>query len=145
MQKNNTIFKIKLMSYQPVFAQFWEKVKESIQNGTYAKLTLAKTIGDTELKNIYVRPVLNDGIFSLSVTARYKTEEVESFHTLDETFIILAPYMNNPFLTALLFTTENDITFKLNKKRVGTIVEQAPTFKNASDVIIEMQEKGISI
>jgi hypothetical protein len=133
------------MSYQPVFAQFWEKVKESIQNGTYAKLTLAKTIGDTELKNIYVRPVLNDDIFSLSVTARYKTEEVESFHTIDETFIILAPFMNNPFLTALLFTTENDITFKLNKKRVGSIVEQAPTFKNASDVIIEMQAKGISI
>ena len=129
------------MSYQPVFAQFWEKVKESIQNGTYAKLTLAKTIGDTELKNIYVRPVLNDDIFSLSVTARYKTEEVESFHTIDETFIILAPYMNNPFLTALLFTTENDITFKLNKKRVGSIVEQAPTFKIASDVIIEMKAK----
>jgi hypothetical protein len=133
------------MSYQPVFAQFWEKVKESIQNGTYAKLTLAKTIGDTELKNIYVRPVLNDDIFSLSVTARYKTEEVESFHTIDETFIILAPFMNNPFLTALLFTTENDITFKLNKKRVGSIVEQAPTFKNASDVILEMKAKGISI
>jgi hypothetical protein len=131
------------MSYQPVFAQFWEKVKESIQNGTYAKLTLAKTIGDTELKNIYVRPVLNDDIFSLSVTARYKTEEVESFHTIDETFIILAPFMNNPFLTALLFTTENDITFKLNKKRVGSIVEQAPTFKNASDVILEMKAKGI--
>ena len=131
------------MSYQPVFAQFWEKVKESIQNGTYAKLTLAKTIGDTELKNIYVRPVLNDDIFSLSITARYKTEEVESFHTIDETFIILAPFMNNPFLTALLFTTENDITFKLNKKRVGSIVEQAPTFKNASDVILEMKAKGI--
>ena len=133
------------MSYQPVFAQFWEKVKESIQNGTYAKLTLAKTIGDTELKNIYVRPVLNDDIFSLSITARYKTEEVESFHTIDETFIILAPFMNNPFLTALLFTTENDITFKLNKKRLGSIVEQAPTFKNASDVILDMKAKGISI
>ena len=132
------------MSFQPVFAQFWEKVKESIENHTYAKVTLAKTIGDTELKNIYVRPVLQENdVFSLSVIARYKTEEVESFHTLDEAFIILAPYMNNPFLTALLFTTENDITFKLNKKRVGSIVEQAPTFKNASDVILEMQAKGI--
>jgi hypothetical protein len=131
------------MSFQPVFAEFWEKVKESIKNKTYAKLTLAKTIGDTELKNIYVRPVLNDGVFSLSVTARYKTEEIESFHTLDEAYIVLAPYMNNPFLTALLFTTENDITFKLNKKRVGTIIEQAPTFKNASDVILEMKEKGM--
>ena len=131
------------MSFQPVFAQFWEKVKESIENKTYAKLTLAKTIGDTELKNIYVRPVLNDGVFSLSITARYKTEEVESFHSLEEAFFVLAPYMNNPFLTALLFTTENDITFKLNKKRVGSIIEQAPTFKNASDVIIAMEEKGI--
>jgi hypothetical protein len=131
------------MSFQPVFAQFWEKVKESIENKTYAKLTLAKTIGDTELKNIYVRPVLNDDVFSLSITARYKTEEVESFHSLEEAFFVLAPYMNNPFLTALLFTTENDITFKLNKKRIGSIVEQAPTFKNASDVILEMKEKGI--
>lgn len=131
------------MSFQPVFAQFWGKVKESIENHTYAKLTLAKTIGDTELKNIYVRPVLNDGVFSLSITARYKTEEVESFHSLEEAFFVLAPYMNNPFLTALLFTTENDITFKLNKKRVGTIIEQAPTFKNASDVILEMKEKGM--
>ena len=131
------------MSFQPVFAQFWEKVKESIDNKTYAKLTLAKTIGDNELKNIYVRPVLSNDIFSLSITARYKTEEVESFHSLEEAFFVLAPYMNNPFLTALLFTTENDITFKLNKKRVGSIIEQAPTFKNASDVILEMKEKGI--
>ncbi|RTY70409.1 hypothetical protein [Flavobacterium sp. LB2P53] len=134
------------MSFQPVFALFWENVKESIQNGTYAKLTLAKTIGDTELKNIYVRPVLSESnVFSLSVTARYKTEEIESSHTLDEAFMVLAPFMNNPFLTALLFTTENDITFKLNKKRVGSIMEQAPTFKNASDVILEMKAKGISI
>ena len=131
------------MSFQPVFAQFWEKVKESIENKTYAKLTLAKTIGDTELKNIYVRPVLSNDIFSLSITARYKTEEIESFHSLEEAFFVLAPHMNNPFLTALLFTTENDITFKLNKKRVGSIIEQAPTFKNASDVILEMKEKGI--
>ena len=134
------------MSYQPIFAQFWEKVKESIANKTYAKLTLAKTIGDTDLKNIYVRPVLlENDIFALSLTAKYKTEEIESIHTLDEAYMVLAPYMNNPFLTALLFTTENDITFKMNKKRVGSIIEQAPTFKNASDVILEMKEKGITI
>ncbi|WP_108739858.1 hypothetical protein [Flavobacterium faecale] len=132
------------MSFNPLFAEFWNKVTESIHDGTYAKLTLAKTIGDTELKNIYVRPVLEGEIgFKMSVIARYKTEEIESLHTLEDTFAVLAPYMNNPFLKALLFTTENDLTFKLNKKRVGTIVEQAPTFKNASDVVIEMKEKGI--
>ncbi|MFA9187212.1 hypothetical protein AAGV33_06135 [Flavobacterium sp. FBOR7N2.3] len=132
------------MSYEPIFALFWERVKQSIEDKTFAKLTLAKTIGDTELKNIYVRPVLlENDVFSLSLIARYKTEEVESFHSLDEAYPILASYMNQPFLSALLFTTENDVVFKLNKKRVGSITEQVPTFKSASDVILEMKEKGI--
>jgi hypothetical protein len=133
------------MSFQPEFALFWESVKESMAQYTFAKLTLAKTIGDTELKNIYMRPVLVDDQVRISLIARYKTEEVESFHTLEEAFFVLSSYMNNPFLTALLFTTENDLTFKLNKKRVGSIVEQAPTFKSASDVVLEMQEKQLSI
>jgi hypothetical protein len=133
------------MSFQTEFAHFWESVKESMANYTFAKLTLAKTIGDTELKNIYMRPVLVDDQVRISLIARYKTEEVESFHTLEEAFFVLSSYMNNPFLTALLFTTENDLTFKLNKKRVGSIVEQAPTFKSASDVVLEMQEKQLSV
>lgn len=132
------------MSYEPIFALFWERVKQSIEDRTFAKLTLAKTIGDTELKNIYVRPVLlENDVMKMSVIARYKTEEVESFHSLDDTYPILASYMNKPFLSALLFTTENDVVFKLNKKRAGSITEQAPTFLNASDVILEMKAKGI--
>ena len=133
------------MAFQTEFALFWESVKESMTQYTFAKLTLAKTIGDTELKNIYMRPVLVDDQIRVSLIARYKTEEVESFHTLEEAFFVLSSYLNNPFLTALLFTTENDLTFKLNKKRVGSIVEQAPTFKSASDVVLEMQEKQLSI
>jgi len=131
------------MAFQTEFALFWESVKESMTQYTFAKLTLAKTIGDTELKNIYMRPVLVEDQVRISLIARYKTEEVESFHTLEEAFFVLSSYLNNPFLTALLFTTENDLTFKLNKKRVGSIVEQAPTFKSASDVVLEMQEKKI--
>jgi hypothetical protein len=133
------------MAFQTEFALFWESLKNSMAQYTFAKLTLAKTIGDTELKNIYMRPVLVDEQVRISLIARYKTEEVESFHTLEEAFFVLSSYMNNPFLTALLFTTENDLTFKLNKKRIGSIVEQAPTFKSASDVVLEMQEKQLSI
>ena len=43
------------MPYQTVFVEFYEQVKSSINQGTFAKLTFAKTMGDTELKNIYVR------------------------------------------------------------------------------------------
>lgn len=133
-----------MMLYQPIFVDFYERVKESIQAGTFAKLTFAKTIGDTDLKNIYVRlNILEEGGYNFAFTSRYKTEEIESFHTIDEAFIILSSYIKNPFLTALLFTTVNDLTFKVNKKNAGSIVEQAPTFKNASLVMLEMIEKGI--
>ncbi|MDD3004643.1 hypothetical protein [Flavobacterium sp.] len=132
------------MLYQPVFVEFYEKVKLSIQNGTFAKLTLAKTIGDTELKNIYVRlHILETGEYNLAFTLRYKTEEIESFHTLEEGFLVLSSYIKNPFLTALLFTTEKDLTFKVNKKNAGSLIEQAPTFKNVSPVMQEMIEKGL--
>lgn len=132
------------MLYQPVFVEFYEKVKASIQQGTFAKLTLAKTMGDTELKNIYVRlNIIETGGYNLVFTSKYKTEEVESFHTIDEAFMLLSSYIKSPFLTALLFTTEQDLTFKVNKKNVGSLVEQVPTFKNASPVMLEMIEKGI--
>ncbi|CAM2739248.1 hypothetical protein SAMN05444143_101235 [Flavobacterium succinicans] len=128
------------MSFQPVFAEFWQKVIASIEDRSFAKLTLAKTIGDTELKNIYARPIIaEDNSLQFSIIARYKTEEIESFHSIDETFFVLSPYMNNPFLTALLFTSEMDLTFKLNKKRVGSLTESEPTFKNASDVMLELK------
>jgi len=130
--------------YEPIFALFCERVKESIQSGTFAKLTLAKTMGDTELKNVYFRLVLNeDNTFSISLTFRYKTEEIESIHTLDEALLILSSHIKKPFLTALLFTTNDDVTFKVNKKNAGSIIEQPPTFKNASPVMLEMIEKGI--
>jgi hypothetical protein len=133
------------MTYQTEFEIFWEKVKESLQNGTFAKLTLAKTIGDTEIKNIFVRPLLTEQGFFFTITSRFKTEEIESILRTNETFDFLKIYMNNPFLTALLFTSQKDIVFKINKKRVGSITEQSPTFKNPSPVTLEIIEKRISI
>lgn len=129
------------MTFQPLFEEFWKTVKESLDNRTFAKLTLAKTIGDTELKNIYIRPILENEEIKMSVIARYKTEEIESFHSLDDIFILVSTYLKNPFLTVLLFTTTNDFTFKINKKNAGTIIEQPPTFKNASDVMLELKQK----
>ena len=128
------------MSFQPIFTEFWQKVIASIEDRTFAKLTLARTIGDTELKNIYARPIITaENTLVFSIIARYKTEEIESFHSLEEAFLVLSPYMNNPFLTALLFTSEMDLTFKLNKKRVGSLTESEPTFRNASDVMLELK------
>ena len=130
------------MSYQTVFEEFFEQVKSSIKEGTFAKLTMAKTIGDTDLKNIFVRlHLLENNEYNFAFTFRYKTEEVEQFHSVEQTFLILSSYIKNPFTNALLFTIEKDLIFKVNKKNAASLTEQTPTFKHASDVMLEMIEK----
>ena len=132
------------MSYQTVFEEFFEQVKSSIKEGTFAKLTMAKTIGDTDLKNIFVRlHLLENNEYNFAFTFRYKTEEVEQFHSVEQTFLILSSYIKNPFTNALLFTTEKDLIFKVNKKNAASLTEQGQTFKHASDVMLEMIEKKI--
>ena len=122
------------------YTEFFNQVRASIAEGTFAKLTLAKTVGKPELQNIYVKTIVEDNILKLSMTYKiYTTEKQElvKICKLDDLEVELIPYINNPFLSALLFTTEADITLKLNKKRVASIIEQAPTFKNADASLVE--------
>lgn len=129
------------MSNSLLLSTFFDQVKTSISEGTFAKLTLAKTMGNPDLKNIYVRTTVLKDEIGLSVTYRFQTEEEIHIYTVEEAFIALTPYINNPFLSALLFTTKADVVFKLNKKRVGSIVEKPPTFKNPDLTLLAFNSK----
>jgi hypothetical protein len=123
-----------------IYTEFFNQVRASIAAGTFAKLTLAKTVGKPELQNIYVKTIVEDKVLKLSMTYKIYTavkQEVLKICKLDDLESELIPHINNPFLSALLFTTEADITMKLNKKRVASIIEQAPTFKNADQNLID--------
>jgi hypothetical protein len=122
------------------YTTFFNKFKESIKEGTFAKLTFAKTIGKPELQNIYVRTALIDSLLKLNVTFKiYKDglQETEKIIEIEDIESELTSYINNPFMSVLLFTTEADVTMKLNKKRMATISEQTPTFKNADTTLLE--------
>ncbi len=119
------------------YIAFFNQVKSSIDNGIFAKLTLAKTIGNTDLMNIYMRSIIVENELKFSLTFKFQQQEEVSVYTLEEAIQLMIPYINNPFLSVLLFTTQADITMKLNKKRVATITEQPPTFKNADAVLLE--------
>lgn len=128
------------MIFQDTFAEFYDKVKASLEDGTFAKLTLAKTIGNTDLMNIYVRPVMEGNVLQLELKFKFQREEIFEIHTIDSAFARLLGFINNPFLSAILFTTEFDLTYKLNKKRAVSLVEQFPSFTHASPVLIEYLE-----
>jgi len=129
------------MLFTETFSEFYEKFKTSLSDGTFAKLTFAKTIGQAELKNIFIRPVLDENELKLELKFRFQQEELFEIHSVDSAFDRLLPFVNNPFLSVILFTTEFDLTYKLNKKKAVSFNEQAPTFGNASEVLLEYLNK----
>ncbi|MBM6499987.1 hypothetical protein [Flavobacterium macrobrachii] len=129
------------MPFKETFSEFYSKVKLSLEDGTFAKLTLAKTIGNTDLMNIYVRPILDENTLKLELKFKFQREELFEIHTIDSAFSRLLEFINNPFLSAILFSTEFDLTYKLNKKRAVSVIEQFPSFTHASPVILEYLER----
>ncbi len=129
------------MLYLESITTIFEQLKESLANGTFAKLTLGKTIGKTELTNIYFRTIVDNDVLKFNVAFRYLSEEVVEIRPIEDVIMILNQYLNNPFLTVILFTTEKDILIKLNKKRIATVSEMDNTFKNADPVLLEYLKK----
>ena len=125
---------------EPIHAIF-EALKTSLTNGTFAKLTLGKTVGKTELTNIYFRTIVDNDVLKFNATFRYLSEEIVEIKPIEDVVMLLSQYINNPFLTVILFTTEKDILIKLNKKRIATLSEMDNTFKNADPVLLEYLKK----
>lgn len=126
-----------MMLFTETFNEFYSKVKESLADGTFAKLTFAKTIGNTQLMNIYIRPVIEAEDLQLELKFKFQQEEIVEFYSIDAAFDRLLPFINNPFSSVILFTTEFDLVYKLNKKKTVSITEQPPTFGNASPILLE--------
>lgn len=129
------------MIYSEQINVIFEHLKTSLSNGTFAKLTLGKTVGKTELTNIYFRTIVENDTLKFNVTFRYLSEEIIEIKPIEDVVMLLSQYLNNPFLTVILFTTEKDILIKLNKKRVATVTEMDNTFKNADPVLLEYLKK----
>lgn len=125
------------MLFTETFNEFYSKVKESLADGTFAKLTFAKTIGNTQLMNIYIRPIIEAEDLQLELKFKFQQEEIVEFYSIDAAFNRLLPFINNPFSSVILFTTEFDLVYKLNKKKTVSITEQPPTFGNASPILLE--------
>jgi hypothetical protein len=59
--------------------------------------------------------------------AKYKTEELESFHTIDELYCIGTVYEQSVFNCPIHDGKRHHL--QTQQKKVGTIITQAPTFK----------------
>jgi len=119
------------MSYQDEFLVFWKQVEESVQENRFAKLTMAKTIGKPNLRNIFVRPIYSEDGFKVLLKLRYRsreTEDQEDKLTLEEAFDVVKSHLKTSFSSVLLFTITKDVMFKINKKGAARITETPASF-----------------
>ena len=131
------------MSYQDVFDLFWKQVNESVEQGRLAKLTMAKTIGKPNLKNIFLRPIYTEGDFKVLLKLRYRsleTEDQEDELTLDEAYKVIKSHLVKSFSSVVLFTTTKDVMFKINKKGAGSITETVATFTDITPAKRDVEE-----
>jgi len=123
------------MPYQDMFILFWKQVEESAKEGRFAKLTMAKTIGKPNLRNIFLRPTYSEDGIRVLLKLRYRSKETkdqEDELTLEEAFEVLKSHLVKSFSSVLLFTTTKDVTFKINKKGAASITESLPTFSEVT-------------
>ena len=111
--------------------QFFESLEESITDGSFVKLTLAKCRGrDADLKNLYVRPVALKKGARLSFLFRHRTKDVVKNHTAEEGVRLIRKLLGAEFLSGHLFThlserLELAIRRRVNIRRRSVAADEA--------------------
>ena len=108
--------------------KFFAALDESLDGGTFIKLTLARYRGaEAGLKNIYVRPVELKGGRRLSFLHRYRTRDAVSNHTHEEGARLLREKLGDEFASGHLFTSEEDLRLDVSRKGEARLTAHPPT------------------
>jgi hypothetical protein len=108
--------------------KFFAALDESLNGGTFVKLTLAKYRGaDAGLKNVYVRPVELKGGRRLSFLHRYRTRDAVKNHAYDEGARLLRGMLGAEFASGHLFTSEEDLRLEVSRKGEARLTTHPPT------------------
>ena len=113
----------------PHAEQFFESLEKSIAGGSFVKLTLAKRRGrDSDLQNLYVRPVALKSGARLSFLYRHKTRDVVKNHTVEEGLRLIRELLGAEFGSGHLFTAARDLQLEFKRKGGSRLVTRPPTF-----------------
>jgi SAM-dependent methyltransferase len=109
--------------------QFLEYLHNCITTNTFIKISFGNYIGaDTQLKQIFVKPIAIKSVLHYQFTYRYKTNDVAKNYTPDEAFSLITKNADVEFGITTLFSNAAEIileTLKNNKKRIRIIEKTA--------------------
>jgi hypothetical protein len=128
-----------------MFESFLAAFRETCERGTFIKCTLSRPTAQapTDLKNIYLRPVLLKKGYRIAFTYRFATRDEVKNLTLEEAQNQLKILWNVQFQNADLFSTEQD--YSLSKGPNGKTIWQAkpPSHQQSADLSHDRSKKRL--
>ncbi|MDT5269144.1 MAG: hypothetical protein QOH49_1330 [Acidobacteriota bacterium] len=113
--------------------KFFAVLDESLDSGTFVKLTLAKYRGaEAGLKNVYVRPVELKGGRRLSFLYRYRTRDAVKNHAYEAGARLLRELLGAEFSSGHLFTSQEDLRVEISRRGEARLTGHPPTLSTAA-------------
>lgn len=109
--------------------EFLKKFSEKINSNTFVRLTLSKNRNkNSDLKKVIVKLAVIKKTEQLNFVYRHNTKDITKNFSIEEGTAFIEEMMNNEFMIANLFSTEEDVTFEVNKKGKSRTKTSKPTF-----------------
>lgn len=125
------------------YAAFFDKIRESIQQEEFIKISLGDYNGtELYLKNVYIKPVIIKREKKLSFVLRYKTQDItQNFEIHTGIMEIQGLLKVEGFRVATLFTETENLVCQFTKKGVWSLKKEDPTAKKPVVLLHDKQKE----
>jgi tRNA A58 N-methylase Trm61 len=105
---------------------FIAKIKEQFAQQQLVKITLGnKRNKATDLKNIFIKPVVIKNSTKLAFTYRHNTNDTFKNYTIEEGCVLIEQLLQTDFFNADLYTTNHIFYYSNNKNNTDKLVTKA--------------------
>ncbi len=113
--------------------EFISSFKNSIESGSFVKLTFGKYRGnEQDLEKIYVTQVKIKDEIKFSVCYRYTSKNIFKNYNIDEVTDLLRFYLGKDFLSGIINTAEHDYVIEYSKRKVPRLFVKSPSLTQAN-------------
>ena len=103
--------------------KFFEKLESALKNNSFVKMTLSKPVAkNSELRNVYVKPILLKDNMMYQFTYRYERRDETKNFDVKQTMEQVKNLVPEVFQNVSLFTLTEDVTLLVSKKGKPTLM-----------------------
>jgi len=115
--------------------KFIETIKDNISSQEFIKLILSnKRIKSSELKAVYLKPVLIKGEEQLNFVYKYNTKDITKNYLYKDAFALLTELLNKDFFQAIIFTLNADYNLLIRKDASSSFKKSKATITKKPNV-----------